>query len=197
MKHMSYDMPCLTCDMRHMRHTICRSCRYAGNDNQGAGNVIVSAGGARSSPERQFLAEHQFRPSSPPPASPVACRVEGALIQFTPRVASECELVCRGHELAPSPPETCLRVARSLSITCVNAWRSPGPWAWRALGRARIGPRARMVSARASVCGDVLVRPPAVPLSGCNFGAMMPPAPEAAHPSHCIELPPWYPYRPR
>ena len=154
--------------------------------------VRGSAWRGSSSPELPFLAEHQFRPSSPPPASPVTCRVEGALIQFTPRVASECELVCRGHELAPSPPETCLRVARSLSITCVNAWRSPGPWAWRALGRAHIRPWARMVSARASVCGDVLVRPPAVPLSGCDFGAMMPPGVAWRSPcAVCVCTPGW------
>ena len=134
--------------------------------------VRGSAWRGSSSPELPFLAEHQFRPSSPPPPSPVTCRVEGALIQSTPRVASECELVCRGHERAPAPSETCLCVARSLSITCVNAWRSPGPWAWRALGRAHIRPWARMVSARASVCGDVLVRPSVVPLSGCDSGAI-------------------------
>ena len=37
-----------------------------------------------------------FRPSSPPPASPVTCRVEGALIQFTPRLAKRGSLCDSG-----------------------------------------------------------------------------------------------------
>ena len=110
-------------------------------------------------------------------ASPVTCRMEGALIQFTPRVASECELVCRGHERAPSLPGTCRCVARSLSMTCVNAWRSPGPSPTRvgALGGG-LGPWAHVRPGPGPMWDGVRVRRHArtvcIPSSGCTDKVM-------------------------
>ena len=138
--------------------------------------VRGSARGGSSSPELSFPVEHQFRPSSAP-ASPVTCRMEGALIQFTPRVASECELVCRGHERAPSLPGTCRCVARSLSMTCVNAWRSPGPSPTRvgALGGG-LGPWAHVRPGPGPMWDGVRVRRHArtvcIPSSGCTDKVM-------------------------
>ena len=41
-------MPCLTCDMRHMRHTICRSCRYAGSPRLPPPVIVVRASALQS-----------------------------------------------------------------------------------------------------------------------------------------------------
>ena len=144
--------------------------------NQGARNVIGSAGGARSSPELPFLAEHQFRPSLTP-ASPVTCSVDGALMQFTARVASECERVGHVHGHAPSLPGTCRCVARSLSMMCVSAWRSPGPSPTGvcALGGG-LGPWAHVRPGPGPMWDGVRVRRHArtvcIPSSGCTDKVM-------------------------